>query len=423
MDNQFDWNIKNYNTQELQEILELPSNYDVSQIESQAKKLSSNILNDVSTPQNMKQKTLKFIKEVKDALIKTASKNTLNSVATEAQSSTAAIDNLFSVETSIPQNQLIDAGSTYVIKQPVLQYAHAYQSPYNPGILNPLNIRILQQNINIDTRFRNNYYGTSASNFQLDLPFKINGVVSLQLTSLELPYTFYAVSNVFGNNFFSVEIQGYNPLMVIIPDGNYDYIALQGYINNFFTNYAPTPYKNIQVLTDLNAPTAGDLSGSGRMIFGSVDGTQKFSLNFLTDVFGNPDQQTPLPLKLGWMMGYREGYYENSFTYVSEGIVNISGPSYIYLAIDDYNNNVNDGYYGAFNSSVLSKNILARISLQGSVFNTTTSSSLNTNPRTYFGPVTIQKMNIQLLDPYGRILNLNNMDYSFCLQTQGVFNL
>lgn len=159
------------------------------------------------------------------------------------------------------------------------------------------------------------------------------------------------------------------------------------------------------------------------MVFGSIDGTQKFSLNFLTDVFGNPDQQTPLPLKLGWMMGYREGYYENSFTYVSEGIVNISGPSYIYLAIDDYNNNVNDGYYGAFNSSVLSKNILARISLQGSVFNTTTSSSLNTNPRTYFGPVTIQKMNIQLLDPYGRILNLNNMDYSFCLQTQGVFNL
>lgn len=233
MDNQFDWNIKNYNTQELQEILELPSNYDVSQIESQAKKLSSNIINDVSTPQNMKQKTLKFIKEVKDALIKTARKNTLNSVVTEAQSSTAAIDNLFSVETSIPQNQLIDAGSTYVIKQPVLQYAHAYQSPYNPGILNPLNIRILQQNINIDTRFRNNYYGTSASNFQLDLPFKINGVVSLQLTSLELPYTFYAVSNVFGNNFFSVEIQGYNPLMVIIPDGNYDYIALQGYINNF----------------------------------------------------------------------------------------------------------------------------------------------------------------------------------------------
>jgi len=213
--------------------------------------------------------------------------------------------------------------------------------------------------------------------------------------------------------------------MVTIPDGNYDYLSLQGYINTFLTNTGST-YANIQVLTDINTPQGqGNNAGSGRMVFGSIDGTQEFSINFLTDVYGNDDRQTPLPLKLGWIMGFREGFYENALTYVSEGIVNLVGPRYIYLVVDDYNNSVNDGFYAAFNSSILNKNILARISLQGSVFNILSQNNLNliTTPRQYFGPVDIQKLNVQLLDEYGRILDLNNMDYSFCLTFQTVYDL
>jgi hypothetical protein len=93
--------------------------------------------------------------------------------------------------------------------------------------------------------------------------------------------------------------------------------------------------------------------------------------------------------------------------------------------VDDFNNNVNDGFYGAFTSSILNKNILARISLQSGVFNFLSQNNLNliTTPRQYFGPVDIQKLQIQLLDEYGRILNLNNMDYSFCLSFQTVYDL
>ena len=150
-----------------------------------------------------------------------------------------------------------------------------------------------------------------------------------------------------------------------------------------------------------------------------------FSINFLLDRYGNEDRQTPLPLKLGWLMGYREGYYENAYTYPSEGVVNLIGPRYIYLVVDDFNNNVNDGFYGAFTSSILNKNILARISLQGSVFNVLSQNNFNllTTPRQYFGPVDIQKLQVQLLDEYGRILDLNNMDYSFCLSFQTVYDL
>jgi hypothetical protein len=88
--------------------------------------------------------------------------------------------------------------------------------------------------------------------------------------------------------------------------------------------------------------------------------------------------------------------------------------------VDDYNNNVNNGFYSAFNSSLLNKNILARISLIPTsyvTFGTLAQNNMNivTTPRQYFGPVNIQNMNIQLLDAYGRVLDLNFMDFSFCL--------
>jgi hypothetical protein len=422
--NQFDWNVNNYSLQELEEIFQLPASYTESMVQTQTKKLNLSMENDVSTSSFIKQKTSAFINEAKEILLKNINSN--NSNSSQTSSTISELNNLFNVQNVIPQNQIADVGSTYVIRQPVIPYAHAFPSDFNPGIINPINKRILKQNITIDTRFRDNYYGTLSSNFNFDLPLKINGVVSLQLAAMELPNTFYVISNVFANNFFVVEIQGYNPIIVQIPDGNYDYLALQEYLNNFFTNNTTGPYKNIQVLTDFNTPGgSGNPAGSGRMIFGSITGDQQFSINFLTDIQGNDDRGTPLQLKLGWLMGFREGYYENAFTYVSEGIVNLNGPSYIYLVVDDYNNNVNDGFYSAFNSSILNKNILARISLQGSIFNVMSQNNLNliTTPREYFGPVVIQKLNVQLLDPYGRVINLNNMDYSFCLTFQSIYNL
>ena len=98
---------------------------------------------------------------------------------------------------------------------------------------------------------------------------------------------------------------------------------------------------------------------------------------------------------------------------------------YFYLVIDDYNNNVINGFYSAFNSSILNKNILARISYQdGSFINFSENNlSLITAPRQYFGPVDIQKLHIQLIDEFGRFIDLNNMDYSFCLTLQTVYDI
>ena len=140
---------------------------------------------------------------------------------------------------------------------------------------------------------------------------------------------------------------------------------------------------------------------------------------------GNEDRGTPLPLKFGWYLGFRNGLYVGNVNYVSEGIVNLTGPRYLYLVIDEFNNSVNNSFYSVFNSSVLNKNILARISVQANTFNILEQNNLTivTTPREYFGPVNINAMNIQLLDEYGRIVDLNNMDFSFCLTLSIVYDL
>ena len=423
MNSNFDLNIKNYTTKELEELFELPLNYDESIVEIHETKMRQNILSDKSILSSTKNNTMSFIGDVKNVLISyIKDKKPFGGLDNLAKT----YQNVYNLDKSLQKSDTINSGSTNIIKQPNTPYGQSMPSEFYQGTINPLNKRILRQNINIDTRFRENYYTSNASNFHVNLPIRLTQVVSLQLSAMEMPTTFYVISKVFGNNFFVLEISGQEPLIVTIPDGNYDYLALQNYINNYLTTVATGSYTNINCLVDINTPGgAGPVAGSGKMIFGSTTGTQSFSLNFLVDRYGNEDRQTPLPLKLGWLMGYRGGYYENAYTYPSEGVVNLIGPRYIYLVIDDFNNNVNDGFYGAFTSSILNKNILARISLQGSVFSVLSQNNFNllTTPRQYFGPVDIQKLQVQLLDEYGRILDLNNMDYSFCLSFQTVYDL
>ena len=419
MNSNFDLNINNYNRIELEELFELPPNHDETIIEIKETKLRQHIMNDRNVISSTKTNTLDFIDKVKKKLIENLKTNSTS------LKNVNNFKNIYNLDKTLDKSNIIDAGSTYIIEKPITPYTQSSPSEFYQGTINPLNKRILKKNVNIDTRFRENYYTTLASNFHVNLPLKLSKVVSLQLSAIELPNTFYVISQIYGNNFFVLEIVDEEPLIVTIPDGNYDYLGIQNYINNFLSTQSGN-YPNIQFLADVNTPSgSGFQSGSAKMVVGSTAGTINFSINFVTDRYGNKDTQTPLPLKFGWLIGFRDGYYENNTTYVSEGLINLLGPRYIYLVVDDFNNSVLDGFYGAFTSSIINKNIIARISLQGNVFNFLSKDnfSLITTPRQYFGPVDIQKLQIQLLDEYGRILNLNNMDYSFCLTFQTIYEL
>jgi hypothetical protein len=396
----FDLTIDNYNKIELIDMFELPSNYDTYIVEQQETKLKESILNNSGNiTQQTRLKIVEFLKEAKKIL--------LNGITPK----------------------ITVSGSHDVQERPSETYLTSFPTDYVKGVINPLKRRVNTRYLNIDTRFRENYFTCQSTNYHLDLPLKISGVMSLQLSAIELPTTFFNISKQLGNNFFTIEVDNYGSpatsysTVITLQDGNYAPSSLIDYLNSIVGTMTAPFNQLIFTLNILNTM----ISGTGQMVVGISNPNVpfNFTLNFQADKKGNNDNNTPLPLKLGWTFGFRSGKYINNSTYISEGVMDLTGPRYIYLVVDDFNNNVNNAFYGAFNSSILNKNILARISLQSKFFDIFIENNLNviTTPRHYYGPVDIQKLHLQLLDEYGRVLDINNMDYSFCLILHTVYDI
>jgi hypothetical protein len=396
-------------------MFELPSNFDRNIVEIKESRLKDSIINNKEINKETQVKTLNFLIKAKNIILND-SQQPKNGILQKK------IEDFYNSSYELKTSKLEDMEEHMVQIRPEKPYLSSFPSEFFPGVINPIKKRTIKKNLNIDTRFRENYYTSSASNFNFSLPTNFNDVLQMQLASIELPTTFYAISKQYGNNFFSITVDASASIVINIPDGNYDQLTMMDAINNQLS-LAGAPFSNVVFTINL---TNGN-TGSGQTLVGFSDSTTHtmLEINFQADRFGVSDRNTPLPLKFGWTLGFRNGIYTGNLNYVSEGLVDITGPKYFFLVVDDYNNSVNNSFYSAFNSSILNKNILARISLQANTFNILEQNNLTliTTPREYFGPVNIQTMNVQLLDEYGRIVDLNNMDFSFCLNLTTVYDI
>lgn len=418
----FDLNIDNYTRDELLEIFGLPKNFNNNMLDITETRLKDSIINNKEINKETQIKTLNFIIKAKNIIL---SENKIP----ENKLNDKLLD-IYNTAFDLKSVNVEDQGDHMVQERVNKPYLSSYPGDYFQGIINPLKKRTIVKNLNIDSRFRDNYYSTLASNFHLNLPMIFNGVVKMQLASIELPTTFYVVSKQYGNNFFTIKLtnaSGVFSEVINIPDGNYTQVTIMNEINKQLSNLAITvnpDYGNIVFNINLTGPE----TGSAQTIVG-FDGSQStgatFELNFQASRFGIDDRNTPLPLKFGWNLGFRNGVYINNDNYVSESVVDFTGPRYLYLVVDDHNNNVNNGFFSAFNSSILNKNVLARISLQANVYDILLQNNLSviTTPREYFGPINLQTLDIQLLDEYGRIVDLNFMDFSFCINLTTAYDI
>jgi hypothetical protein len=171
-----------------------------------------------------------------------------------------------------------------------------------------------------------------------------------------------------------------------------------------------------------------------------VPAARQFKIYFTSNkdgvVLSATENPQPLQMTLGWMLGYRSstGVYSSiatgaSGSILSEGICNVQGTRYIYVCIDDFVNSSNNYFTAAFANSIMAPNIITRINVADlaqdvTVFHYAQQEGYSTEldrSRNYFGPVDIQKMRVTLYDEYGRILNLNHMDWSMELMFECVY--
>jgi hypothetical protein len=264
----------------------------------------------------------------------------------------------------------------------------------------------------------------------------------MKMTAIELPRDFYGISASYGNNYFVMQIfqkvngVGYEAdRILVIPDGNYTAEGLIKKINEIlcplFDGIMTEPDDIFSyVVFELNTDASG--SGNNRVIvkpnplYPTISGNiEEIVLNFATDIDGNNDT-VYLTNKLGWNLGFINPLYKGKTIYVSEKAIEPNAIKYIYLAVDDFNKSVNDVFISAFEKNGLKPNILARISMSGNAYNNVITNNeymVITEPRKYFGPVDIQRLQIKLFDDHGRILDMNHSDYSFCLNLTVMYDL
>lgn len=442
-------NIDKYTNKELEEILFLNYPYSKEEIV----KNQNNIKNNINNNNN----------------ISLVTKNNLNIFIDKILNKLLPTNELYNSPLSKLKNNVDQEGSNFIIKKQSTLDGQMNPDFSNgliadltgapPGILNPINYRTIKRALNIDSKFRPNYYNTISTDMNIQIPYKFENVINMRLSSFEIPLTYYSISKRNGNNKFLVEwcsqcsqddeecekqcdtdengnIIYDKKQVVTLPDGNYEQMFI-GSTNAYSIEIAVNNALSGTELFDepFNLRFTVDRV-SGRSIFSqglhsnTVSTPYRITFNISDD--DKIESDCPLPLKMGWNLGYRVGSYEapNGESIVSEAICYVAGPKYIYLAIDDYNNNVNNYFISAFNESIDNKNIIARlnmatISQNNGIYQLGQDDGFSTQinrSRSYFGPVDISKLRITLYDDYGRILDLNNMDWSLALMFECIYS-
>jgi hypothetical protein len=421
MDN-LDLEIANYSDTDIEYFFQLDEipNYGKDTIEQRAYETRTQLLNGGKFDSTEKRKLIEFIELAKTQMLKKTAhvrtKPLLQATTLDLQDTIAA-----------PSRQ------HEIVKHPPANYYYSDPSRFYAGDLNPLNTRIVTQSLAIDSKFRDNYDATTSTDFMVNLPTRLTKIASMELSSVEFPVNFYGISASYGNNFFQVVINvaPLDPIdpdvvysqVFTVPDGNYSNDEFIDVLNTTMGSNLPDPLNPYSCIQFSHDSITGKVTVTALTTILST--IQYFALNFDTDWSGNCAKTYYLTSRIGWNMGFTKPRYSEEVVYQSEALINPAPIKYVYLAIDDYNKNVNNGFISAFSSYLLNPDIMARITVNQAYFGliVDTNRNLVTASREYFGPVDINRLHIRVLDDHGRILNMNHTDFSFCLTMKQIYNL
>ena len=399
--NKLDLDISKYSSQELCDIFDINSNIKNDELSKHLNVFRSTIISDNNMSLNEKDNINRFIDSVADKIANTFSIN--NSITFSSKQSN--MDNS-SYNHPIIENPNLQAG----LNAKIYDGKTTDNKEYPSGYINPINIKTIKHQINIDSRFRSAYFNSSSSSFHYNLPETFRKVVNMSVTNFNIPLSIHSIN--LSNNCFTIDSSNIN-----IDSGNY---------STPFNNINFTQNSSASIIDKINKTLLQENITDISYTIDNITGKSKFTsindsytIDFNKNNVGDDDLITPLPLKLGWMLGFRTGSYTITPTtpLISEATVSINAPTYLYLCINDYTAAAGNNFVALYNESTISPHIIGRIQYQkliqkNGIYNYGQDDDTFKAMRDYFGPVDIQKLNIQILNEYGESVDFNNMDWS-----------
>jgi hypothetical protein len=428
-----DLDINNYSLKDIEVFFNLKKIYNSNDVELKEYQIREQLLTSGHINKRFKRDLIQFLTTAKNLLINAKCKPT--------EKPPSVIPKNYKLDPlDIPLSKEPLSRETELINRPETQYIYTNNSEFFPGVINPLNKRVINKCLNIDTKFRDSILNTQSSDFTIQLSTKLNKVVSMELAAIELPLTFYGISASNGNNYLYIRVNHttdeYDCIeaekIFIIPDGNYNAIDLIHKINSIVSPKNDDDkllepdiiFSYLEFILDITE----NGSGSGKVILHTVgefaDTINGITMDFTRNIHGTPDS-TNIATRIGWNLGFLKPLYTDEIYYTSDSVIESKNTRYIYLSIDDFNKNSNNPFISVFNQSILNDDVLARISIKGSHLSLIMDNDMTivTEPRQYFGPVDIQRLRIRLFDEYGRILQMNGSNFSFCLKLKLLYDL
>ena len=253
------------------------------------------------------------------------------------------------------------------------------------GDKNPIQRKTIKRIVNFDSHYReildpsgttctnDKFKGSNpqvrlytSTNYTVNLNQPLLNVADITVDNVEIPYSWHVFSEDYGTNRFYIDVPGTHTGNIFISQGNYSSgAALVAAINTQLFN------------NNLGGSTGGIVffnykSNSNQVII-ETTGVTKITFNwYIEDAEGSqctaPFRETPNSLleppkpgnkinyNLGWLLGFRklaleidpsQSYnvknpYSNTFQlgqYEASSTVDVFGPKYLLLTLDDFNNN------------------------------------------------------------------------------------
>jgi len=296
---------------------------------------------------------------------------------------------------------------------------------------NDLRKRIL----NIDSRFRAKATDpTTAFTYNVEHPYK--NLIRLRVASVEIPNMMY----VFTSNNNSFRIKAYDitgivrDIRIVIEEGNYTSDAIMTAIQSQLDKLCRDPYGIfLSVEVDpLNAKVTFIHNGVAPYpVISAIPNITQSAKPFILDFIST----SPISYKkrtnhfgLGFNLGFRKHVYKvttildtintiTRYSLTSESCLDVVGDTYMFLAVNDYytvEQKTTENYLQVLAKIIIREDRYAVIYDDGS--------SCVSNEIIFPSPTDLKILQVKLLDPYGEIVDLHGMNFSFSLEITEVLN-
>lgn len=296
---------------------------------------------------------------------------------------------------------------------------------------------------NIDSRFRTTYYdSTSNFTYKFETPYK--NVIRVRIASIEIPKSWYTFNKtLYKNTYFSLIFTDFenipHKVTVEIPNGNYTCKELIDEIQTQLIATILIPYGVLFSITENKrlSKTVISQMGSVNKLVGTWPPTcftwEYLQQNYVT----KPATPFEIDFKvdeykyrmynngLGYNLGFRGSHYivekpgdiPNSMYICSEACIDIVGDTYCFLSIDDFNIVQQKTHNNNFECMA---KIVMKDTMNGVQFND--NCRFLTNDIIFPSPIDVAQVRVKLIDPYGIVMDMNDINLSFTLEFTEVMN-